>query len=183
MFVDELTKVTSASMSDTDILYVGRPGDPDPDRIVELGEMRKNLLQSTGGLQAFTPVLNGSSSNPTVTYTVQDGAYYRQGRLIFVSCALGWSALSSGSGDVRITGFGFTTDTSLPSAALALTPRSLNGITLTGGRSMMSIGISSGASWANILASGSGVNTAFVQVSALSSAGFITFSGVLLAAP
>ena len=56
----------------------------------------------------WTPTITGSSSNPTVTYTQQRGRYTKIGRIVSVTCQISTSALSGGSGDLRISGLPFT---------------------------------------------------------------------------
>ena len=56
---------------------------------------------STG---TFTPAFD----NGSFTYTTQDGNYYKIGDLVWVCYRLAWSA-SSGTGDLDISGFPFTT--------------------------------------------------------------------------
>lgn len=50
----------------------------------------------------FTPTLVGSSANPSVTYGVQHGMYVRIGQLAYVELRVSWSALSGGSGNLRV---------------------------------------------------------------------------------
>jgi hypothetical protein len=57
----------------------------------------------------WTPTYAGSSSNPTVTYAVREGIYTKVGNLVTVSFFISASAASGGSGDIRITGFPFST--------------------------------------------------------------------------
>jgi len=57
----------------------------------------------------WTPVVNLSSSAPTVTYVTQFGSYTKVGRMVTVTCNLVWSAASGGSGDFRVSGLPFAT--------------------------------------------------------------------------
>ncbi len=56
----------------------------------------------------WTPTLNGSSSNPTVTYSQQQGRYTKIGRVVYVELYLRLTAYSGGSGYPRIGGLPFT---------------------------------------------------------------------------
>lgn len=60
---------------------------------------RVNLVE-TG---TWTPVITGSTSNPTVTYTIQDGVYTRIGRVVFYSFLIRINTISGGSGNVRVS--------------------------------------------------------------------------------
>jgi hypothetical protein len=57
----------------------------------------------------WTPVIEGSGSNPSVTYnsTYTGGLYTKIGNKVTVSCEVRWSALSSGSGSLEVTGLPF----------------------------------------------------------------------------
>jgi len=57
----------------------------------------------------WSPVINGSVSNPTVTYTAANtgGIYTKIGNQVTVSFEVRWSALSGGSGTVIIAGLPF----------------------------------------------------------------------------
>ena len=55
----------------------------------------------------WTPVVRGSSSNPTVSYTSQQGTYTKVGNLVTVSCFISLASISGGSGDTRIGGLPF----------------------------------------------------------------------------
>ena len=47
----------------------------------------------------WTPQIKGSSSNPTVTYSVQSGYYTKIGNIVYASAYLSWSSISGGSGE------------------------------------------------------------------------------------
>lgn len=51
----------------------------------------------------WTPVITGTGSNPTVTYTNQLGRYTRTGNVVFYSLYIQIDTISGGSGDVRIS--------------------------------------------------------------------------------
>ncbi len=57
----------------------------------------------------FTPVVYGTTSNGTGTYTHQRGSYVKIGNLVNVQIHLGWSA-HTGTGDMRVSGLPFNTE-------------------------------------------------------------------------
>lgn len=61
------------------------------------------LNQATGSQGTWTPAITGSVSNPTVTYTVQEGNYVRLGPLVFFSFRLVINTISGGSGSLRVS--------------------------------------------------------------------------------
>ncbi len=56
--------------------------------------------------QTWVPVITGTGSAGTGTYSVQSGYYTRIGNMIFSSLTITWSA-HTGTGDMTITGFPF----------------------------------------------------------------------------
>jgi hypothetical protein len=63
----------------------------------------------------FTPTLTGSSSNPSVTYSGQEGHYTKVGNLISFQIRVHTSAYSGGSGNLYISGLPFASSSSLDS--------------------------------------------------------------------
>lgn len=59
----------------------------------------------------WTPSFAGSGSNPTVTYSYQRGTYVKVGRQVTISCAINYTATTGGSGNLRISGLPFTSQT------------------------------------------------------------------------
>ena len=57
----------------------------------------------------WTPILRGSSGDPTTTYTKQQGTYTKVGDIVHASIDLRWSAVTGGSGNLQISGLPFTT--------------------------------------------------------------------------
>lgn len=51
----------------------------------------------------WEPVVTGSASNPTVSYSIQEATYTRIGNVVFYSLVVAFSSFSGGSGDVRIS--------------------------------------------------------------------------------
>jgi hypothetical protein len=56
----------------------------------------------------WTPTYTASTTNPTVTYARQDGYYTKIGDIVFVYFMLGTSAVTGGSGSVRVSGLPFS---------------------------------------------------------------------------
>ena len=54
----------------------------------------------------WTPVVIGTTTAGTGTYSVQSGSYTKVGRLVTVVCGLSWSA-HTGTGNTQITGLPF----------------------------------------------------------------------------
>jgi hypothetical protein len=59
------------------------------------------------GATAWTPVIEGTSTAGSGTYTSQIGHYTKIGRLVFFSADIAWSA-HTGTGNMRIAGLPFT---------------------------------------------------------------------------
>ena len=59
----------------------------------------------------FTPVLIGSSSNPTTNGAQAQAKYVKVGSTVHVTARLYWSSISGGSGDLQVAGFPFTSGT------------------------------------------------------------------------
>ena len=55
----------------------------------------------------WTPVFQGTGSNPTVSYNIQVGRYVKVGTVITVSCRLQTASTSGGSGNLLIGGLPF----------------------------------------------------------------------------
>lgn len=51
----------------------------------------------------WTPEIQGSSSNPTVTYTTQTGTYWRFNNLVFYRLSIVVNTISGGGGNARFT--------------------------------------------------------------------------------
>lgn len=115
-YIEDLTFTNAAGIADTDILYIGKPGDIDPDRRTSISELAAKLIGPSGeGLVlqsgAFNPTLVGSSSNPSVTYSLRAGRYVRVGPLVWFSLSVSTSSFSGGSGNLYIGGLPFTAQT------------------------------------------------------------------------
>jgi hypothetical protein len=71
-------------------------------------------VENVQGLaRAFTPVLRGTTTAGTGTYTSQLGTYVRVGSLVSFQLVLDWTA-HTGTGNMEITGFPFAAKTGEP---------------------------------------------------------------------
>jgi len=59
----------------------------------------------------FTPVFEGSVTNPTVSYAQNDGKYTKIGRVVYIEIRIVTNSVSGGSGSLTIAGLPFTQDT------------------------------------------------------------------------
>jgi len=123
----------------------------------------------------WTPTLIGSSSNPTVTYSYQRGTYVKIGSLVSVSCQLGWSANSGGSGYAQIGGFPFTP--SMNSNDWSSGAVSETGVNMTwgSGYTQVAIEVKNGSALAAVTQMGSTKDQAVFAPSAMGSSGYLIF--------
>ena len=120
----------------------------------------------------FTPVITGSSSNPTVTYGLQRGNYVKAGKLVLASVYVDWSALSGGGGNVEVN---------LPFTAGAITYESgtvgyISGVTLPVARVSLAAQVQAVTAKVNFPASATAVASSNLQISGLGSAGTLNFT-------
>lgn len=101
--------MNAAQIADTDNVYVGRPGDVDPDRRALISSLQTKVLQNPAGAPfytppaTFTPTITATTTNPTVTYTTQSGRWHRIGNLVTVTIRIIVNTISGGSGALRIS--------------------------------------------------------------------------------
>lgn len=81
-----------------------------------------NTAFAAGGIKyeedsTYVPTITGSVSNPTVTYTIQNGNWERSGHVIHVSGYIQINTISGGSGNVQIS-LPFTCSTAFPPIAI-----------------------------------------------------------------
>lgn len=72
----------------------------EPDELVRLGQIGGYTEQTFG---EWTPAIGGISGSPTVTYAAQAGYWVKTGMLIHFRIRLQWSAVTGGSGGIRIS--------------------------------------------------------------------------------
>jgi hypothetical protein len=104
----------------------------------------------------YSPIMVGSVSNPTVTYTKQAGKYTKIGNFVHVQIDLRWSALSSGSGSAFIT-LPFTSSNDQYSGGVVAEKNS--GWTLSAGNTYMTWENNVGTGYLIILQSGAATST------------------------
>lgn len=123
--VDDLTLVNSAQMAAADNIYLAKLGDADPDRRAQLSELAEYLGGSSDLIAAlktalpitqgtFTPQLEATGGNPTVTYGARSGRYLRVDNLIVFDLHVLTTARTGGSGSLRIGNLPFTFPTTIP---------------------------------------------------------------------
>ena len=56
----------------------------------------------------WTPAYTGEGSNPTISYSSQNGKYTKIGRVVMVNFYINTSSVSGGSGELRISGLPFS---------------------------------------------------------------------------
>jgi len=99
-----LTQITGTGIGSVDSLT--------PTTIYLGGSVSANALDDYEE-GTFTPTLTGSSSDPSVTYTTQEGHYTKVGSTVFFAIRFSTSAFSGGSGNLEISGLPFTSNASL----------------------------------------------------------------------
>lgn len=127
----------------------------------------------------FTPTLGGNDADPSVTYGQQQGVWSRVGPLVFVSVRVDWTAVSGGSGAVRILGLD-----ALPTPDMSFTQILLGratGVDFGTGRSALYASFPS-ADRLQVASYGSGVGTQTISMTHLTSNGSLLFQGVYVTA-
>lgn len=126
---------------------------------------------------SWTPTVAFGGSSTGVTYSAQVGRYVKIGRVLFISGGLALTNNGSGTGDMTIGGFPFTTDSavlqySLPAANWSGTSSIVGNVTVYLDASVTTAKVSmSGATGSPLLSDTNFTNT-----------GSITFSGMYLTA-
>jgi hypothetical protein len=123
----------------------------------------------------WTPTLLGSSSNPTVTYGLQRGLYTKVGRLVTITCNLGWSAYSGGSGNAYVGNFPFSIEGATGAYGGAAISAADN-ITYVASRDNLGLFLLSGTTSARLQCFGSGTTTQTIVTSSVGSTGQLVFS-------
>ena len=123
---------------------------------------------------SWTPEFTGSVSNPTVTYTVQNGGYVRINGSVQCNVILTWTSFSGGSGDIRISLPLPVKDgiTGIPSGSISL----MNGVNLPA--SIITVGVSGvvGQSFLKMTGLKDNSDTVVLAVSDINNAGSIGLS-------
>jgi len=125
----------------------------------------------------FTPAITGETTNPTVSYSTQQGYYTRVGRVVTINIRMTLSAYSGGSGNVLISGLPFAASGTGSPFSMYM---ELSNVTFGAGYTSVSYRPLTGQTYGRFNAVGSGVATAALTVSALTSTSDIIVSGVYL---
>jgi hypothetical protein len=123
----------------------------------------------------FTPTLIGTTTNPTVTYGIQRGAYTKIGRLVTVSVYMTWSAFSGGSGNVGFGNFPFTIESTIGSnfaGSIAL----FDGFTLSSLRTSVGLLGAAGTKYSQPTCFGSAVSSQYIAVGSVAATGLVLFT-------
>ncbi len=123
----------------------------------------------------FTPTLGGTTTNPTVTYSIQRGRYTKIGRLVTVECYVAWSAFSGGSGNVNVGGLPFTIDPNTGASGGGAVSY-FDGFTLTASRTSVGLLANANTTTATPMCMGSGVSTQYIGVGSVAASGLIIFT-------
>lgn len=127
----------------------------------------------------FTPTLGANTADPTVTYGQQQGVWARVGPLVFVFVRVDWTAISGGSGAVRIRGLD-----ALPTPDMSFTQILLGratGVDFGAGRSALYAAFPS-AGVLQVASYGSAIGTETISMTHLTSNGSLIFQGVYVTA-
>jgi hypothetical protein len=123
----------------------------------------------------WTPTLIGTTTNPTVTYSLQRGIYTKVGRVVTVSCYMGWSAFSGGSGNVGFSNLPFTIESSAGTffaGSIAL----FDGFTLSALRTSVGLLGSAGTTYALPSCFGSAVSSQYIAVGSVAASGLVQYT-------
>jgi len=126
----------------------------------------------------WTPVVNRSTTSPSVTYGFQVGYYTKVGNLVYIIGAISWTANSGGSGTYLITGLPFTSQTNAHTYPQIMLNDIGNTFSWGTGYTQVGLEISPSTTQMAILASGNGVTSTTLSFPSASS---IYFSGTYLA--
>jgi hypothetical protein len=114
----------------------------------------------------WTPVISGSTTAGTGTYSSQVGKYTKIGNTVFISADLAWSA-HTGTGNINVTGLPFTSASGSANPIFVLT----DGLTITG---VPTVNVNSSASTMYAAALNNG-NTSLIAID--TSVGAFRFTG------
>jgi hypothetical protein len=122
----------------------------------------------------WTPTLVGTTTNPTVTYSLQRGVYTKVGRLVTVTVYMGWSAFSGGSGNVGFGGLPFTIEGSVGAGSSGAVGY-FDGFTLSAGRTSVGIFAAPNTSYCLPTCFGSAVSTQYIPVGSVAASGTLAY--------
>ncbi len=137
---------------------------------INLGGQTLSIYQES----TWTPAIQGSGGNPTVTYGVQSGVFTRIGRVVFYIITLSIATISGGSGDIRLT---------LPSTVVTggIGSAYLSGVDLPGTPVSVTVNAFAGGAYATIQAVQDNATASPAQISGLTAGDVIAGSGFYFA--
>jgi hypothetical protein len=125
----------------------------------------------------WTPVLAGTGGTPHASYTIQQGYFWRDGRTLKLTCAIQINgALSGPTGNIEITGFPASFDSTFTNGFLGVEMAQWNGITLSAGHTQLMGRIDANTSKVKFLESGSATAVGFLLATNIGSNAQIYFS-------
>jgi hypothetical protein len=122
----------------------------------------------------WTPTLVGTTTDPTVTYSLQRGVYTKVGRLVTVTVYMGWSAFSGGSGNVGFGGLPYAVEGTV-GAGSAGAVGYFDGFTLSAGRTSVGIFAAPSTSYCLPTCFGSAVSTSYIPVGSVAASGVLAY--------
>lgn len=122
----------------------------------------------------WTPTLVGTTTNPTVTYTLQRGIYTKVGRVVTVSVYMAWSAISGGSGNIGFGGLPFPVEGAVGAGSSGAVGY-FDGFTLSVSRTSVGIFASPSTSYCTPTCFGSAVSTQYIPVGSVAASGTLAY--------
>lgn len=122
---------------------------------------------------AYTPAITGSSSNPTVTYSTQDGQFLRINGWYFFNIQIVINTISGGSGNIRISLPATSTLTANGSSGTIF----FGGIDIPGTPIQVTFNPSNGNSFGHLIASEDNAGATVLQISALAAGDNLNITG------
>jgi hypothetical protein len=127
----------------------------------------------------FTPSIQRTSSDATITYTAQNGYYTKVGNVVHCDIAITWSANSGGSGFWELRGLPFTNKNATNHYPQGVT-NDISGFTYPAGTTQVGVGLTPNQTSGAFIASGSLVSSNVITT--VANAGGIFLSITYLAA-
>ncbi len=124
----------------------------------------------------FTPLMGGSTSNGSFTYSTNTGRWKRQGKTVYFDLAIVCATMPTApTGDLRIRSLPVTSSASQNVAAPGLAQ--INLVDLAAGKSWITVYMSSNVTYLNFLENGDNVAAAIIQGTAVQATSRFFISG------
>lgn len=120
----------------------------------------------------WTPTITGSSSNPTVTYSVRSGDYVRIGKCVFYRIFINIGTYSGGSGSIRIS-LPLTVNASIGSDGTVR----MAGVDVPASTVGVTFSANTGTAYGNLIATIDDASESLLQTTALAAGDTIAISG------